>query len=223
MAQAKALELLLAHVRTLANTASPTTGPASQGSPAAPASSNPAAASAAAALKPHMKAISAALVAAVAGVGMKAEHQADALKAAVGIVEAIKRLHPSSKLGEVMGPERINLVAKAVSTVRVRGGGECVFNGSCIHCAGVRRGVVSTVRVRGGGSSSVRVCGGVLCPLAAVPTVRVFDGVLCPQCRFVEGFVHCAAVWRGVVSAGGRVHFAGVFEGVYVGWQLCPL
>ncbi|KAF5843807.1 hypothetical protein DUNSADRAFT_5044 [Dunaliella salina] len=116
--QAKALELLLAHVRTLATTASTPTAPAPQATPASAASSTPRAPSAAGALKPQMKAISSALVAAVAGVGMKAEHQVDALKAAVGIVEAIKRLHPSSKLGEVMGPERINLVAKAVSTVR---------------------------------------------------------------------------------------------------------
>lgn len=67
-----------------------------------------------------MKHIGAALVVAVAGVGMKPEHQADALKAAVGVVEALRRVHPSSsKLGEVLGPERIGAVAKAVATVRV--------------------------------------------------------------------------------------------------------
>lgn len=88
-------------------------------SAAAPA----AAAAAVAVLKANMKGIGAALVAAACGLGMKAEQQADALKVAVGVVEALKRLQPGAKLGEVLGPERINAVAKAVATVRVRRAG----------------------------------------------------------------------------------------------------
>ncbi len=128
--QTKAIELLHAHVRTIASTAAPAPSPAAA-SPAAKQPPPSAASPAAGALKPHMKGISAALAAAVAGVGMKPEHQAEALKAAVGVVEAVKRIHPGSKLGEVMGPERINLVAKAVATVRVR---ECVCVSVCVLC-----------------------------------------------------------------------------------------
>ena len=133
--QAKALELLLAHIRAMANTSTPSSSshPASSSPTASGPPPQATAAAAAAALKPHMKAIAAALTAAVAGVGMKPEHQADALKAAVGVVEGLKRVHPSSsKLGEVMGPERISQVAKAVCTVRVSGGCNCTNQQMCV-------------------------------------------------------------------------------------------
>jgi hypothetical protein len=73
-------------------------------------------------LKPHASALGAAVSSVTSGgQGMKPDHHADALKAAIRVVEVCKKAASEAgrKLGEVIGPEWLNAVVKAVATVRV--------------------------------------------------------------------------------------------------------
>jgi len=127
----------------------------------------------------------AALVAAVAGVGMKSEHQADALKAAVGVVEAIKKVHPNSKLGEVLGPERINAVAKAVSTVRV---GATVAVGVCVSSR------LQEYGVGGRGCSCVGVPHLILLKYWVELALQGSKALLPVRCAATRSALHCLSL-----------------------------
>lgn len=64
-------------------------------------------------------ALGAALAACAAGVGLKREQHAKAVKAAAAAAEALRRLLPERRAAEVLGSDKMNAVAKAVVTVQV--------------------------------------------------------------------------------------------------------
>ncbi|GFH19542.1 uncharacterized protein HaLaN_16503 [Haematococcus lacustris] len=73
--------------------------------------------------QPHAKSLGSVLAAAAGGAGMKAEHHLDALRAAVQVVEAVRKVctEAGKKLAVLVGAEWLNAVAKAVVTVRELG------------------------------------------------------------------------------------------------------
>lgn len=66
-------------------------------------------------------AVGAAVAAGVTGLGLKREAQMRSAKAAAGAVEALKRLLPERRMAELLGPDKLNVVVKAIVVHRVGG------------------------------------------------------------------------------------------------------
>jgi len=77
-------------------------------------------------LKAHMSAVGAVAESTTAGAGMKPAYHADAIKATVGVLEALRKLLPERKAGELLGTERLKGITKAIATVRALGVAERV-------------------------------------------------------------------------------------------------
>jgi hypothetical protein len=69
-------------------------------------------------VKGSTAALGAALVAAATGPFRTKDRHAAAVKAARACLEGAKRLHPDTRLAEVLGPETLNALAKGIATAR---------------------------------------------------------------------------------------------------------
>ena len=76
-------------------------------------------------LQPHIPALAAALVAAAGGELLGHKTHTEALKQACAVSEAVRKVFGEARAAQVLGPDKVNILAKTIATIKVGCGAGC--------------------------------------------------------------------------------------------------